>query len=66
MKSIDDIAKNTTMWNIIKDLISDVRAAKRDGLPLYAEKCKRDIAKIWPFRNTGRKYLNKYGWPVDL
>lgn len=53
------------MKMIIRDLISDVRSAERDNMPEYAEKCRLDLAKIWPLRN-GRPELDCYGWPNIL
>ena len=51
---------------IIRDLISDVRCAERDNMPEYAAKCQRELAVVWPLRNTGKYELDHNGWPVKL
>lgn len=40
------------MRDYIKDLIIDIRCAKRDGMPKYEEKCKAELARIFPLRNS--------------
>lgn len=34
----------------IRDLIIDIRCAERDGLPEYADRCRRLLSKAWPKR----------------
>jgi hypothetical protein len=46
---------------ILRDLVTDVRCAERDGLPEYAAKCRREIAILYAMRHTAR--LGSYGWP---
>lgn len=50
---------------IIRDLISDIRAAERHGLPAYAVKCREELATLLPLRNCGAQ-LDRYGWPIVL
>lgn len=54
------------MKMILRDLISDIRCAERDKMPKYADKCRRDLKKVFPLRHTGGQELNIYGWPTAL
>ena len=34
----------------IRDLIVDIRCAERDGLPEYANKCRKELEEVWRTR----------------
>lgn len=48
--------------DIIRDLITDVRCAERDGQLGYANTCRRQIEVLWRTRHNVQ--LDRYGWPI--
>ncbi len=38
----------------LRDLAVDIRCARRDGLPGYAEDCRREFRRVWALRHTAR------------
>jgi hypothetical protein len=51
--------KKQLMRYILKDLITDYRCSKRDGMEEYGKECIDKIRTIFPNRN--KNILNKYG-----
>jgi hypothetical protein len=45
----------------IRDLVVDVRCARRDNMPEYAEKCLAEISALLANRHNFR--IGKYGLP---
>jgi hypothetical protein len=46
----------------LRDLIVDIRCARRDGLPLYAEECEAKFRAVWPQRFG--LTVDRYGLPL--
>lgn len=45
----------------LRDQVRDIRAARRDGLLEYADRCAAELRAVWPVRHTVR--LDAYGTP---
>ena len=48
----------------IRDLVSDIRCAIRDGLPGYADECRKELAGLWTTRHNPN--INKWGRPIRV
>lgn len=46
----------------LRDLISDIRCARRDGMPEYALKCAEEFRALWAGRHDAK--IERYGIPV--
>ena len=52
-------ADNSLARDYLRDLIVDIRCAKRDGLTQYAADCTAKLQKLWSARHS--PVIDKYG-----
>jgi hypothetical protein len=51
-------------YDYMRDLIVDIRCARRDGLNQYATECTHQFRALWKTRHNAK--IGPYGMPLDL
>lgn len=53
-------SRKALVRGILRDLVTDIRCARRDGLRVYELECIHTFRAAWPVRFTAK--LDAYGW----
>ena len=58
----NDVRSQRLSYDYLKDLVVDIRCARRDGLSAYAEQQVQEFRRVWRWRNVVA--IGRYGIPI--